>query len=146
MIPASSKKLCNKIREMTKSLKNVVVKPFAMNEFLSISEFSLVTSGTASLESAVIGCPPIICYKTNPVNYFIISRMLKVQNIGLPNLLLEDAVFPELVQNECNQKNLLQAVKKINHIIPKMNQIQNELKEKLSGVGFASASKLILDL
>ena len=72
--------------------------------------------------------------------------MLKVQSIGLPNLLLEDAVFPELVQNECNQKNLLQAVKKINHIAPKMNQIQNELKEKLSGAGFASASKLILDL
>ncbi len=146
LIPASSKKLCNKIREMTKSLKNVVVKPFAINEFLSISEFSLVTSGTASLESAVIGCPPIICYKTNPVNYFIISRMLKVQNIGLPNLLLEDAVFPELVQNQCNQKNLLQAVKEINQITPKMKQIQNELKEKLSGEGFASASKLILEI
>ena len=146
LIPASSNKLYNKINEMTKYLDNVVVKPFAVNEFLSISEFSLVTSGTASLESAVVGCPPIICYKTNPINYFIISRMLKVQNIGLPNLLLEVPVFPELVQNECNQKNLLLAVKRINQIIPKMNQIQNDLKEKLSGVGFASASKLILEL
>ena len=146
LIPASSNKLYNKINEMTKNLDNVVVKPFAVNEFLSISEFSLVTSGTASLESAVVGCPPIICYKTNPINYFIISRMLKVQNIGLPNLLLEDNVFPELIQNECNQKNLLQAVKEIHQVSPKMNQIQNELKEKLSGEGFASACKLILEL
>ena len=76
MIPASTNKLANKIYEMTNSLRNVVVEPFAINEFLSISEFSIVTSGTASLESAVIGCPPIICYKTNPINYFIISRML----------------------------------------------------------------------
>ena len=146
LIPASSHKLSNKIHKMTKSLSNVVVKSFAVNEFLSISEFSLVTSGTASLESAVIGCPPIICYKTNPLNYFIISRMLKVQNIGLPNLLLEDSVFPELVQNECNQKNLLLAADKIFKITPQMNKIQSEIKEKLCGVGFANAAKSILDL
>ena len=146
LIPASTNKLANKIYEMTNSLRNVVVEPFAINEFLSISEFSIVTSGTASLESAVIGCPPIICYKTNPLNYFIISRMLKVQNIGLPNLLLEDSVFPELVQNDCNQKNLLLAADKIFKITPQMNKIQSEIKEKLCGVGFANAAKSILDL
>ena len=146
LIPASTNKIANKIYEMTNSLRNVVVEPFAINEFLSISEFSIVTSGTASLESAVIGCPPIICYKTNPLNYFIISRMLKVQNIGLPNLLLGDSVFPELVQNECNQKNLLLAADKIFKITPQMNKIQSEIKEKLCGVGFANAAKSILDL
>ena len=146
LIPASTKKISNKIYEMTNSLRNVVVEPFVINEFLSISEFSIVTSGTASLESAVIGCPPIICYKTNPLNYFIISRMLKVQNIGLPNLLLGDSVFPELVQNECNQKNLLLAADKIFKITPQMKKIQSEIKEKLCGVGFANAAKSILDL
>ena len=64
-----------------------------MKEFLSISEFSVVTSGTATLESAILGCPPIICYKTNFLNNAIISRMLKVDNIGLPNLLLGKGIL-----------------------------------------------------
>ena len=72
--------------------------------------------------------------------------MLKVQNIGLPNLLLGDSVFPELVQNECNQKNLLLAADKIFKITPQMNKIQSEIKEKLCGVGFANAAKSIIDL
>ena len=79
-----------------------------MKEFLSISEFSVVTSGTATLESAILGCPPIICYKTNFLNYAIISRMLKVDNIGLPNLLLK-RYFSELLQNECTKENIYNA-------------------------------------
>ena len=55
----------------------IVIKDNAMQEFLSISELSIVTSGTASLESAILECPTIICYKTNFINYSIISRMLK---------------------------------------------------------------------
>ena len=113
----------------------------ATKDFLSISNKSVVTSGTASLEAAVLNASPIICYKTNFINYAIISKMLKVDLIGLPNLLLNKSIYPELIQNKCTAKQ-------INHLI----QIQNdnssemEIKSILKGKGFALIAQEILNL
>jgi lipid-A-disaccharide synthase len=112
-----------------------------MKEFLSISEFSVVTSGTATLESAILGCPPIICYKTNFLNYAIISRMLKVDNIGLPNLLLQKRYFSELLQNECTKESIYNASRNISLLKENSENIANTLKAKLQGVGFENAAK-----
>ena len=114
-----------------------------MKDFLSISEFSVVTSGTATLESAILGCPPIICYKTNFLNYAIISRMLKVDNIGLPNLLLEKRYFSELLQNECTKESIYNASKDISLLKKDSENIANTLRAKLQGVGFENAAKEI---
>ena len=73
-----------------------LIKDNAIRDFLSISNLSIATSGTATLESAILECPPIICYKTNFFNYLIISRMLKMKDVGLPNLLLGDRKYSEL--------------------------------------------------
>ena len=146
LIPTSNEKLHKEIEKIIGANKNVIIRMNSIREFLSISEFSVVTSGTASLESAILECPPIICYKTNPINYFIISKMLKVQNVGLPNLLLRKKIFPELIQKECNSENINKAINELDRIISKSSEIQDELKQGLCGIGPNNACKLILGL
>ena len=107
-----------------------------------MSDFSVVTSGTATLESAILGVFPIICYKTNPLNFFIISRMLKVDDVGLPNLLLGSRKFPELIQKNCNAKSILNASKNINN----MQSMSGQLRELLVGTKEEDYIKQILEL
>ena len=115
----------------------------AANDFLSLSEFSIVTSGTASLQSCVLGSHPIICYKTSFFNYFIISRMIQTKIIGLPNLLLSQKFFPELVQTACTPQNiLLEAQKlKINKLL--LDQKTSLIIKNLKGIGFDSLAQEI---
>ena len=121
----------------------VVIKENAMREFLSISELSIVTSGTATLESAILECPTIIFYKTNFINYSIISRMLKVNNIGLPNLLLGKSYFVELLQNNFTKENIKQAIKDTLLLRESPVDIAETLREMLIGVGYSKAAQEI---
>ena len=142
LIPAADKKLMEVLKKsFHESNLPVLIKENSMREFLSISELSIVTSGTASLESAVLGCPPIICYKTNFINYSIISRMLKVDNIGLPNLLLDNRYFVELLQNDFNKKNIKNAIKETLLLKENSETIAESLKEMLKGRGYSDAAR-----
>ncbi len=124
----------------------ILVKENAIQDFLSISEFSITTSGTATLESAVLGCPPIICYKTNFFNFSIISRMLKIKNIGLPNILLKKDYYPELLQSDCNLSSIKQAVKNIPKLVEESNENAELLKNILRGEGFSNTAEKIISL
>jgi lipid-A-disaccharide synthase len=60
---------------------------------------AVVSSGTATLECAALGIPPVIVYRTDRMTHFVAKRMVRVCSIGLPNLILGRKAFPELVQN-----------------------------------------------
>jgi lipid-A-disaccharide synthase len=60
---------------------------------------AIVSSGTATLECAALGIPPVIVYRTDPVTHFVAKRAIRVSSIGLPNLVLGRSAFPELVQS-----------------------------------------------
>ena len=109
----------------------------------SISSLSIVTSGTATLEASILESPPIICYKTNTFNYSIISRMLRIDNVGLPNLLLGKRHYIELIQNECNVENLIDAVKATEDLIPHSSEYASMIRELLKGDGYSEAIKAI---
>ena len=144
LIPVADNKTIELIQKFSKDLPpNFVIEQNSMNEFLSVSEFSVVTSGTATLESAILGCPTIICYKTNFFNYAIISRMLKVDNIGLPNLLLGKRYFDELLQNECTKESIYNASMDVSLLKEDSENIANILRAKLQGIGFENAAKEI---
>ncbi len=129
LIPASDQKILELITSYIPSSLPIRVETKSAKDFLSISKFSIVTSGTATLESAILGVFPIICYKTNPINYFIISRMLKVDNVGLPNLLLGRRKFPELIQRNCNPISINVASKAIED----MRSVSAQLRKLLIG-------------
>ena len=142
LIPASDTKIMELISSYLPSSLPIRVEINSTRDFLSISEFSVVTSGTATLESAILGVFPIICYKTNPLNFFIISRMLKVDDVGLPNLLLGSRKFPELIQKNCNAKSILSASKNIND----MQSMSGQLRELLVGTKEEDYIKQVLEL
>ena len=145
LIPAADNYLKKKIESFIPEGLPVTIKVGAAKDFLSVSNFSLVTSGTATLEAAILRSAPIICYKTNSFNYFIISRMLNTKLVGLPNLLLSKEAFPELIQSKCNKKSISNAL----NFLKESNELENlfvELKSHLYGHGFDAAAKTIIDL
>ena len=73
---------------------------------LSQSVAALVTSGTATLETALFGVPEIVCYKGSNISYQIAKRLIKVKYICLVNLIMDKPVVKELIQDELTTENL----------------------------------------
>lgn len=80
---------------------------------LSISHAALVTSGTATLETALFKVPEVVCYKGNWASYQIAKRIITLKYISLVNLIMDRLVVEELIQDDFNQKSLTIALKKI---------------------------------
>lgn len=79
------------------------------------SAAALVTSGTATLETALFGTPQVVCYKGNPVSFWLAKKLVKIQFICLVNLIMKKLVVTELIQDELNEKNLKIELDKLLH-------------------------------
>jgi len=73
---------------------------------LSACDLALVTSGTATLETAIMGVPMVIVYRVSPVTYWIGKMVVNVPYVGLVNLVAGDEIVPELIQNEVTPVSL----------------------------------------
>lgn len=93
--------------------ENVVVIEGKTYDILHQAHAALVTSGTATLETALFEVPQLICYKTSVVSYKIAKALIKVPFIGLVNLIAEEEVVPELIQQDFNTARLQSELKKI---------------------------------
>ncbi len=147
LIPAANKKLADMIQS-SKGIKEIPHKLSidSARDFLSISPISIVTSGTASLEAAVLGSTPIICYKTNRLNYAILSRLISTPFIGLPNLLLQKHIFPELLQSDLTPDSIVTNYLKILSDPKKYQCFGSEINDAMSGEGFEIAARTIKNL
>ncbi len=76
------------------------------NEILHFADAALVTSGTATLETALINTPEVVCYKGNRISYEIAKRIVKVKYISLVNLILDKEAVKELIQTDFNAEKL----------------------------------------
>jgi lipid-A-disaccharide synthase len=120
---------------------NVSVVNQKTYSLLSKAEAALVTSGTATLETALFGVPQVICYKGSSISYQIAKRLIKVKYIGLVNLIMDKEVVKELIQHELTTKNLINALDEIIKGGSKRERIEQdygELKALLKGGGRAS--------
>lgn len=112
-------------------------------DLLSKSKAALVTSGTATLETALFGVPEIVCYKGSPVSYQIAKRVIKVKYISLVNLIMNRLIVKELIQEELNDKNLKNELSLLLTNEKRIEEIKKDyavLKELLSQGGNASAN------
>ncbi len=75
-------------------------------DLLMQAKAALVTSGTATLETALFGVPEVVCYKGSFLSYEIGRRLVKVKFISLVNLIMDKLVVKELIQHDMNVKNL----------------------------------------
>jgi lipid-A-disaccharide synthase len=119
-------------------------------ELLLHSQAALVTSGTATLETALFGVPEIICYKGNNISYQIAKSLIKIKFIGLVNLIMGREVVKELIQHELTLQNILAELNLILNDTAKQQKIKSdytELKRLLSEGGNASknAAAIIVD-
>ncbi|MDQ6903206.1 MAG: lipid-A-disaccharide synthase [Bacteroidota bacterium] len=112
---------------------------------------ALVTSGTATLETALFGVPEIVCYKASSISYAIAKRLVKLKYICLVNLIMDKEVVKELIQDELTPENITKELKNILFDKIKRESIEKDyeaLRNLLSEGGNASANaaKIINDL
>lgn len=82
-------------------------------DLLSVSTAALVTSGTATLETALFKVPQVVCYKGSNISYQIAKRIITLKFISLVNLVMDREVVTELIQNDFNKKRLKAELTKI---------------------------------
>jgi lipid-A-disaccharide synthase len=112
----------------------------ATYSILENAEAALVTSGTATLETALFHVPQVVCYIASPISYAIAKRLIKIKYISLVNLIFDKEVVPELIQHECTPEKVKNALKEILQGGTKRNQQLNEYKELTHMLGNGSAS------
>ena len=115
-------------------------------DLLRSSKAALVTSGTATLETALLNIPEVVCYRSSRISYEIGKRVIKnIKYISLVNLIMDQQIVTELIQNELSTENL---VKELQLVLEgerreKMLQDFELLRKKLGGKG---ASDFAADL
>ena len=123
------------------SLKNQTYK------LLAQSAAALVTSGTATLETALFGVPQVVCYKGSAVSYQIAKRLVKIKYISLVNLIMDKPVVRELIQDELTVRNTVEELDKILNDEKRLLQLKDdykELKELLQQGGNASEKAAVI--
>lgn len=114
--------------------KNIEIKiEEKLSEITKNCKLALATSGTVTLELALLGLPTIVVYKTGFLNYFIAKYFLKVGFISLPNLIVDFEIFPELIQKKCSADEIIKNMEFLEENRSKVLQDIEIMREKISG-------------
>lgn len=117
-------------------------------DLLSLSSAALVTSGTATLETALFKVPEVVCYKGSNISYQIAKRVINLEYISLVNLILDRHVVTELIQGDFNTKKVREELQKILDEETRSIMFLDyfELENKLGGAGANDkTARLIVD-
>lgn len=110
-------------------------------DLMNLARFGIIKSGTSTLEAGLFQLPMVVVYKTSPLTYLIGKSLIKVDNIGMVNIISGETVVPELIQADVNAQNIFNECKKI--LTDKL--LYNKIKQKLGSIrnilGSAGASE-----
>ncbi len=112
-------------------------------DLLSNATAAIVTSGTATLETALFNVPEVVCYKSSPISYYIAKRLVKIKYISLVNLIMGREVVKELIQENCTPENIQ---RELVRILPKgdsREQMEADYKELIQLLGGGGASRKV---
>ena len=130
--------------------KNLSIISDETYELLSHSEAALVTSGTATLETALLNIPEVVCYKGGMISYLIARMLVKIKFISLVNLIMDKEVVKELIQNNLTTDSITEELRKIidPQVRIKIFDDYTKLNEILNTGGAAAktASMIVNDL
>ena len=104
-------------------------------DIMAESPVNIMASGTATLESALLGSVPLIAYKVSAITYMIGKRLVTKQMIGLPNILLDKLVFPELLQGNMHPARILTEFHRIENSIEQYRPAFENLKKTIGPSG-----------
>jgi len=126
-----------------------VVKGFTY-DLMKYSKIGIIKSGTSTLEAGIFGLPMVIVYKTSILTYLIGKSLVKVDNIGMANIISGEKIVPELIQNGVNADSVYSECKKIlsdNTLYMKIKDKLSQLKAKLGSAGASGrAAKIIYSM
>jgi len=97
-------------------------------ETIAKSYLALASSGTATLELALLKIPTVVIYKMNFLSWLILKTMVKTNFISIANILAKEEIFPEFLQNKANSENLAKALKRLIEDKNLYLQTQNKLE------------------
>lgn len=110
---------------------------------LASSQAAVVTSGTATLETALFKIPEVVCYKSSRFSYEIAKRLVKVKYISLVNLIMDREVVKELIQADCNAEAIRSELSKLLHDVKYKQQLMKEYDELETILGGGGASEKV---
>ena len=128
--------------QLPASLTTVVGETF---DALNASDAAAVTSGTATLETAIIGTPMAIVYKTSALNYKLLRPLIDVEHFGLVNLIGGERVAKELIQDDFTPQSLAAEMERLLHS-DENNIMRQRLRETSDKLGHGGASRRAAEL
>jgi len=115
-------------------------------DLMKHSDLLLVTSGTATLESAILGTPFLVLYKTSLWTYLFAKSLVSIPNIALANVVAGKKIVPEYIQDKAVPKDIADEMYDILTDKPRYKSIQNELSLVKEKIGEAGASKRVAQI
>lgn len=119
-------------------------------DLLASSQAAIVTSGTATLETALFRIPQIVVYRSSPINYFLGKRLIKVKFISLVNLILDRLLVKELIQGDMTIERMKTELNRLLHDAEEKKVLAEGYDELINALGSSGASsraaKIIFDL
>ncbi len=107
---------------------------------LQLAEAALVTSGTATLETALFEVPQVVCYKGSPLSYYIARQVVNVNYISLVNLIMDREIVTELIQKDCNPQRVTEELRALLSP-PKRQQVLQDYEALKARTGKGGASE-----
>jgi lipid-A-disaccharide synthase len=153
VIAAASRENRNEVESMLASQgapdvslsKRIIAVENETFDALNASDVAAVTSGTATLETGILGTPMAIVYKTSRLNYKLLRPLIDVEHFGLINLIAEDRVAAELIQDDFTPQTLADELFRL--LEPKANADAREnLRRATEKLGHGGASKRAAEL
>lgn len=117
----------------------------ATYDLMNHAHFALVTSGTATLETACFGTPMFVLYRTSWPTYLIGRLLVRVKNIGLVNIVAGKEIVPEFIQHRATVNNLASAALDILRNEEKLKTMQAELSKLKEKLGATGASRRVAE-
>ncbi|GAA4451047.1 lipid-A-disaccharide synthase [Rurimicrobium arvi] len=109
-------------------------------QLLRQASAALVTSGTATLETALFGVPQVVCYRGNPLSFWLARKLVKVKYISLVNLIMDAPVVTELIQDELNHERLRAELGKLLQDTPELRRMRGQYQQLRTLLGTGNAS------
>jgi len=128
-----------------------LIKGFSY-DLMKHAKFGIIKSGTSTLEAGYFALPMLIVYRTNYLTYLVMKKLIKVDSIGMVNILLEEKIIPELIQKRLTENSLYEESKKIlsnsfeyEKLKTKLNEVINKLAANEASVSAAKSIYKIIN-
>jgi lipid-A-disaccharide synthase len=125
-------------RRMGPPLKRIYGQAY---QALGAAHLAVVASGTATVEAALAGTPAVVVYRVSPLTYAVGRRLIRVEHVGMANLLAGERLFPELIQDDFTPARLAQEVLSLIKDAPRLAELRRGLAVVIRRLGGPGASR-----